>query len=106
MEVYFKGDVDQAVEITTWNKAFRTARGVGPCTTVKRLKRAYGRKLKPSKQNIIGGRVYGYTLGKHLYFAAGDARHVTAVALYARPLPGGKALGYAAYVALNEVNCS
>src|SRR5262245_20856716 len=34
MEVYFKGTTDRAIEITTWNKAFRTAAGVGPCSTV------------------------------------------------------------------------
>ena len=54
VEVYFKGTVDKGVEITTWNKAYKTAAGVGPCSTVAKLKAAYGNKLKPFKQ---GGRI-------------------------------------------------
>jgi hypothetical protein len=101
MEVYFQGKVDKAIVITTWNKRFRTAAGVGPCSTVKQLKRAYGRRLKPNAHNIQGGNVYGYDLGKSLFFAVGDLFRVTAVALHVGGLDG-----YVGYVALNEVNCS
>ena len=36
----------RAVEITTWNRADRTADGVGPCSTLAQLKAAYGARLK------------------------------------------------------------
>src|SRR5439155_20761223 len=77
VEVYFKGSVDKGVEITTWNKAYRTSAGVGPCSTVAKLKAAYGSSLKPFKQS---GKTYAYTRGK-LIFAANGLKHITAVAL-------------------------
>ena len=42
MYVYFKDDIDRATIITTWNKAYKTAAGIGPCSTVEELKQAYG----------------------------------------------------------------
>jgi len=102
VSVYFKGAADAAVEITTWNKAYKTAVGVGPCSTVAQLKAAYGSKLKVSKANVQAGKTYAYTVGK-LIFAANDAVRVGAVALYS-----GRAVDRtpAAFVALNETPCS
>ena len=79
----------RAVEITTWNSGDRTKEGVGPCSTVAQLKAAYGSRLKPVKGNIIDGKVYGYTVGKTLFFAIGNPPNPTfvqSVALYANPL--------------------
>ena len=94
VEVYFKGKVDKGVEITTWNKTYKTVAGIGPCSTVAQLKAGYGTKLKTFKQ---GGKAYAYTLGK-LIFAANDLKHVTAVGL-----GSGQA---AIFVALNVTPCS
>src|SRR5215217_6195879 len=38
--IYFKGFTDTAVEVTTWNKAYRTAEGIGPCSTIAQAKKA------------------------------------------------------------------
>jgi hypothetical protein len=81
--VYFAdGPTGTGTVITTWNRRFKTGKGVGPCSTVKRLKRVYGHALKPSKFNTIHGVVYAWTIGKNLIFATnGDAR-VHVVGLY------------------------
>ena len=41
--VYFPPGGERAHIITTWNKDNRTARGVGPCSSLDELKDAYGR---------------------------------------------------------------
>jgi hypothetical protein len=101
MYVYFKDGVDRAIQITTWNKAYRTAEGVGPCSTVAELKKAYGSRLKPSKWNTQNGETYVYTMGD-LLFAAPDLTHVTAVGLYDSKAPrankSGGALAFAGFV--------
>jgi hypothetical protein len=111
INIYFKDGVDHAIQITTWNKAYRTAEGVGPCSTVVALKKAYGSKLKPSKWSTQNGETYVYTVGD-LLFAATDGTHVTAVGLYDSHAPGaneeGGALPYAGFVIQepNQVPCS
>src|SRR5262249_24971750 len=42
VEVYFHGKAGNALVVGTWDRSARTARGVGPCSTVTALKRAYG----------------------------------------------------------------
>jgi hypothetical protein len=69
LSAYFIGTGDHAVEITTWNKADRTAEGIGPCSTVEELKKAYGKRLKPSPNNTHNGVVGAWLLGKHMTFA-------------------------------------
>jgi hypothetical protein len=82
----------KAVEVATWNANDKTARGIGPCSSISRLKTAYGSKLKRSEPNTLGKRVYAYTVGKLIFAATGrdpkpgPSKHVTAVALYSGPL--------------------
>src|SRR4029450_7419526 len=46
--VYFPDGLEsKATIITTWNKDFKTAAGVGPCSTIEGLKAAYGDKVRP-----------------------------------------------------------
>jgi hypothetical protein len=103
--MYFERPGGGAVEITTWNKEFRTAEGVGPCSSIDEVKRAYGAALKPSAPNTIEGNVYAYTVGRMIFGANGKpphpSTHVTAVAIYS-----GITLPYAGYVALNEAECT
>lgn len=92
-----------AVEFTTWNEADRTNAGVGPCSTVDELKAAYGTNLKPVEANIQDGLVFGYTVGRHLFFAVdarGNPPRVGAVAVYSNPLQ------FAGFNALGDGPCS
>lgn len=110
LEVYFDGGT-RSVLVTTWNRAFRTTAGIGPCSTVAQLRKAYGSKLKPSAFNTQRGRVCVYTLGD-LLFAAADLVTVTAVGLYDSKAPGaqrkGGSLAYAGFVIQppDQVSCS
>lgn len=91
-EVYFKEGGTKALGVVTWNKAYRTAAGLGPCSPVADLKAAYAGKLKPFR---LGGVVVAYRLG-NLTFTAEGAR-VGDVMLSAG--------GLKAYVALNATEC-
>jgi tRNA A-37 threonylcarbamoyl transferase component Bud32 len=104
LAIYFESPTGPAVAITTWNSDFRTAAGIGPCSSITDLKNAYGNALRPSPHNTIDGKVYAYIVG-HLIFGANGrpphpATHVTAVGIYS-----GITLGFASYVVLNEPSC-
>jgi serine/threonine protein kinase len=109
---YFKGLSNSAVEITTWNRAFRTAEGIGPCSTIADAKRVYGRRFRPNPWNVIGGKVFAYSVGNQLTFAAqGPAgvpsKRVSAVVLYYGTSRGAhRDAKFASYIALNEQHCS
>jgi hypothetical protein len=110
VSVYFVDGRKRGAIVTTWNKRYRTAAGVGPCSTVERLKAAYGTRLTPSKFNTINGVVYAYTLGKNLIFASNDQATVEVVGLYngsdPTVLEPGGSLSYAGFITLSETRCS
>jgi serine/threonine-protein kinase len=83
VSAYFVGSNDKAIELTTWNANDRTAEGVGPCSTVTDLKRAYGKRLRASPNATHNGVVSAWLLGKHMIFATVPAENrVLAVGLY------------------------
>jgi hypothetical protein len=82
VEVYFHGKLDAGVVVGTWNRAYRTAEGIGPCSAVKALQHAYGARLARA---LVGGSFAGYRLGA-LVFAI-EAGHVRAVSLKAPTAP-------------------
>ncbi len=67
--------------VVTWNTAYKTAAGVGPCSTAAALVKAYGASLKPFK---FQGKLAAYRLGK-LSFRI-DGGRVAAVMLSAPSL--------------------
>ena len=81
-EVYFHGKVDAGVVVGTWNRAYRTAAGIGPCSTASALRAAYGRQLV---RVLVGGSLAGYRLGR-LVFAV-EAGRVRAVSLKSSAAP-------------------
>ena len=83
VSAYFVGSTDKAVELTTWNSNDRTAEGIGPCSSITDLKRAYGKRLRASPNATHNGVVSAWLLGKHMIFATvPDANQVLAVGLY------------------------
>jgi len=119
LAVYFDDETRKALIITTRNREHRTAAGVGPCSTIEELKSTYGSALKPSRWNTIEGKVYAYTVGENLLFAANGkppnpTTYVTAVALYDGNGPNDDGTGvdmrngtlpFAGFVALSELLC-
>jgi hypothetical protein len=108
VSVYFPARDRPAHIITTWNKSYRTAAGIGPCSTVAAAQHAYGARWKPSPDGIVwkhtGGIHSAYVVGKRLIFEVGkDGRSIFAVALYT----GGdnNPQAYANYIAANETEC-
>jgi hypothetical protein len=107
--VYFEPGVDEAIMVTTWNRAYKSAAGAGPCLPIAHLKKLYRSTVKPNPHNTIDGKVYAYEVGKNLIFAA-DGRPpnpspvVTAVGLY-RGADGDEALGFAGFVTDSERDC-
>jgi hypothetical protein len=102
--VYFKHPGGNSIIETTWNKHYRTAAGVGPCTPIARLKSVYGNALKPSPFNTFKGKPDAYVIGHIVFGANGPPGHpsstVTAVGIYR-----GISLSFAAFVTLNEPSC-
>jgi hypothetical protein len=108
--VYFWNGGDHGIEVITWNKADRSATGIGPCSSIARLKAAYGSKVKPLPSSTINGAVYVYQAGQVLFAANGKpphpTTHVTAVAVYSAPLfHDPKAPNYAGFFILSTPNC-
>jgi hypothetical protein len=99
--------------ITTWNRSYRTAAGIGPCSTFAAAKDAYGARWKPSRDGIIwkhtGGVHSAYVVGNNLIFEiTSDGRTILAVGLYeGNPHYTGKGSpqSYANFITANQPGC-
>jgi len=89
-----------AVILTTWNRRFRTAAGIGPCSTLAAMRRVYGSRVAPDPHATHGKTVTAWKLGKNILFETQDQRTISAVVLY-RPVHGG----WANYFGENENAC-
>lgn len=107
--VYFPSRKTRGAVVTTWARSYKTAAGMGPCSTLTDLRLAYGNRLKPSKFNTQHGVVFAYTLGKNLIFASNNKSYVEAVGLYNGSDPNvgkpGGSLSWAGYITLSERAC-
>ncbi len=110
VNVYFPARGKRAIIITTWNRNYRTARGIGPCSTLTQMKRAYGSAVTPAWAGTSpDGSKHSYVVGDNLLFATQDMRTISAVALY-RGVPGHtrgfSPQAFANYIAANETACT
>jgi hypothetical protein len=106
--VYFARGGTRSIIITTWDKKYKTSMGIGPCSTIAQMKKAYGGAVKGSWAGTQGDVVHSYVVGNNLLFATQDHRTISAVALY-RGTPGhtrgGSPQAFANYVAVSETSC-
>lgn len=79
VEVFLRSASREIAAIVVNDRRWRTAAGVGPCSTLAALRRAYPRRLVPIRRS---GRVVAYRLGS-LFFAVADGPRVSAVQLSA-----------------------
>jgi len=94
LESYFRTGTKGVAVVTTWNRQLKTDEGIGPCSTVTALKRAYGGRLVPFRQ---GGRIVAFRL-RNLIFTVEGGKRVAVVAL-------GRGR-QAVYVALSATECA
>jgi serine/threonine protein kinase len=79
---------EPAVIVTTWSPKYRTAAGIGPCSTLDDMRSAYGDRISPDIHATHGNTVSAWTLGKNILFETQDHRTISAVVLY-RPVHQG-----------------
>ncbi len=110
--VYFRATPERGDIITTWNREFRTTAGIGPCSTLDEMKKAYGEGVRPSPYGTSpdGKKVHSYVVGRNLLFATQDQKTISTVALY-RGSPNnqlnkpGTPQSWANFVAAVETPC-
>jgi serine/threonine-protein kinase len=107
--VYFPKPDRPAHIITTWNKSYRTAAGIGPCSTLAAAQKAYGKRWVPSPHGIKEGAVHSaYVVGTNLIFETQDRRTISAVGLYnggPHAARNGSPQSWANYITANETAC-
>jgi hypothetical protein len=90
---------DTATIIVTWDEKYKTAEGIGPCSTIDELKAAYGDRVRPDHYGTIGEKHFMYDVGKNLLFpVSGElslpdqapipGKYVPAVGLFNGSAPG------------------
>lgn len=106
--VYFPLKGGSARIVTTWNRRFRTAAGIGPCSTLAAMKAAYGSRVAPSWAGSPGGQHWSWALGRNLLFVTQDHRTIADVVLF-RGVPHERRRGspqsWANYVGTVESAC-
>jgi predicted Ser/Thr protein kinase len=111
--VYFPKHSRRAFIITTWNRTFRTAEGIGPCSTLAQMHEIYGRRVVPTYHGTThDGRHWSWQLGRSLLFMTQDQKTISEVVLFEGPpnpsssaQPPGTHQGFASYVGENGTAC-
>jgi serine/threonine-protein kinase len=80
--VYFPATKQPAHIVTTWSRDARTDRGIGPCSTIEEMKRAYGDDAEPTWAGHNNGKQYSYAVGDNLLFVTQDLKTISDVVLY------------------------
>jgi hypothetical protein len=119
--VYFPDGWDtQAKIITTWNEDFKTAAGIGPCSTIEGMKAAYGDGVRADHWGTIKKegttKHFMYDVGTNMLFAVSGelstpghpvpGKYVAAVGLFDGRVPRADVAGgprnFAGFVTGNE----
>jgi hypothetical protein len=109
--VYFAPGSKRGTILTTWNAAYRTAAGIGPCSTIEAMKKAYGDAVHPTWAGTDPktGTIWSWAVGDNLLFNSENHRTITAVALY-KGDPAhtrhNSPQSWANYISANERWCS
>lgn len=107
--VYFPARGKPAHIIGTWNPAYRTAAGIGPCSTLVDARNAYGPRWQPSPDGASFANVHSaYVVGNNLIFETTDGTTISAIGLYqGDPANTGRdsPQAFANYVTANEPSC-
>ncbi|MDQ3895584.1 MAG: hypothetical protein M3292_13140, partial [Actinomycetota bacterium] len=108
--VHFPPRSKKASIITTWNRDYRTADGIGPCSALDEMKETYGERVIPTRAGTSpdGKTVWSWGLGRNLLFATQDHETVAVVALYEGSgvrRPGVTPTALANYIAAVETAC-
>jgi hypothetical protein len=108
--VYFPPKGGPAQIMTTWNRDFRTAKGIGPCSTLAAMRHAYGKRVHTnwSGTSPDGTKHFSWQLGRNVLFETQDQRTISSVALFKGvrvEKHGGSPRDYANFVGQNETAC-
>lgn len=91
--VFFRSSGGGSIGIVVWDRKYRTAERVGPCSRVTELRAAYGARLRTVR---FQGKIVGYRVGR-LFFSVEDGRSIGVVQLSTGKLP--------IFAALNSLTC-
>jgi serine/threonine-protein kinase len=113
ISVYFPKHSRRAFIVTTWNRTFRTAEGIGPCSTLAQMHATYGRRVVPTAHGTTpDGKHWSWQLGRSLLFMTQDQKTISSVVLFrgpvdarARDQPANTHQGWASYVGENGTAC-
>ena len=110
--VYFSRHARKAFVITTWSRTYRTAAGIGPCSTLARMHQVYGSRAVPAAAgDSPDGKVHwSWQLGRNVLFLTQDHKTISTVALFrgnadARAFKAGNPQSWANYLGGNETAC-
>jgi serine/threonine-protein kinase len=109
--VYFAPGTKRGTILTTWNAAYRTAAGIGPCSTIEAMQKAYGDAVHPTWAGTDPktGTIWSWAVGDNLLFNSENHRTITAVALYngdPAHTRHNSPQAWANYISANERWCS
>jgi hypothetical protein len=70
--------------IITWSRSFRTAAGIGPCSTLAQMHKVYGRRVPAAWAGTSrnGKRHTSWQLGRNILFVTQDRKTISAVVLF------------------------
>jgi serine/threonine-protein kinase len=84
LAVYFPKHGKRADIITTWNPSFRTAAGIGPCSTLSQMHKVYGKRAPAAQSGTSpNGKVHwSWQVGRNLLLVTQNHKTISSVVLF------------------------